>query len=120
MNKMRFAQGGVFLGASFLVIVVGLRGIHPDSVPLAVIYAALGIETVMLIAIGILIIAGNGLNGNNRLQEVQSTLADTDAVITAVLGKLNPTTSLPPDIIRDVAELKGKIRYLQGVVKDWQ
>lgn len=120
MNKMRFAQGGVFLGASFLVIVVGLRGIHPDSVPLSVIYVALGIEAVMLIAIGILIIAGNGLNGNSRLQEVQQTLADSDAVITTVIGKLNPTTTLPPDIIKDVAELKGKIRYLQGVVKDWQ
>lgn len=120
MNKMRFAQGGVFLGASLLVIVVGLRGIHPDAIPLIVIYAALGLEAIMLVAIGILVIAGNGLNGNSRLAELHRTLDETDKTLSGIVTKLTSTAQVPDGVMSDVAYLKGRIGYMQGIVKEWQ
>lgn len=121
MDKMRLAQGLVFIFASLLVVVVGLRGINPDTIPLFLVYSALGIEGLMLIIIGMLYILGQNNNDDGKIAALQSSLQNSDQTLDIVVQKLNSSMHASPnDVIGDIAKLKGEVGYMRGIVREWQ
>lgn len=118
MDWMRLAQGLVFLGASFLVIVVGMRGIDPDAMPLWVVYSALYLEAGLLVLLAALFILLR--NGEpNKTEELRTTITEIDSALKSVVENLNAQAhknNLPPTIMDQLSEIKGKVGYMKGIV----
>jgi hypothetical protein len=119
MDWMRIAQGLVFFFAAFLVVVVGMRGIDPDGIPLGIIYTALYAEALMLVVLAMLYIFLKDNGGNNRTLVLRTTLMQVDENLQSVVQKLNQQSvagTLPANVLDELSEIKGKIGYMKGIV----
>ncbi|MER3524758.1 MAG: hypothetical protein C4326_12070 [Ignavibacteria bacterium] len=121
MDKMRLAQGLVFIFASLLVVVVGLRGINPDAIPLYLVYSALGVEGLMLIIIGVLYIWGQNNNGDGKVADLKSKLDESKKILDTVVDKLNsPATSSSHGVMDEIGKLRAELGYMHGILEYWQ
>ena len=119
MDLMRIGQGCVFLGASALVIVVGMRGIDPGSIRLWVVYTALFFEAAMLVFIAMLYIFGTDNNRDHGSDKLRSTIDEVDDVLKEVVTRLNSpgvVGGLPAGVLDELSDIKGKVGYVRGIL----
>ncbi|MBX2991910.1 MAG: hypothetical protein KF749_12195 [Bacteroidetes bacterium] len=117
MDWIRIAQGLVFLGASFLVVVVGMRGIDPEAISLDLVYSALYLESGMLALLAFLYMFTNS-SEPNKAKALRTTITEIDGSLKAVVENLNANgrNSLPPGVMDQLSEIKGRVGYMKGII----